>query len=289
MESADVVERYRGLLARLLPSGEPGRLEVRAGQFHHVVIGPDRVVCLPRTEAAAARLPRRVAVLRALSELDLRFRTPEPLVESGPSRDGPAFLVLSRIPGAPLPEGALHDPTVAESVASQYVDLLASFAAAGADRRLRAALEAVRPGRWQRFAADVRLELFPLMSAVGRRRAERELDALDRLPHSTAALVHGDLGAENVHWEITNEGPRLGGVVDWDEAALGDPAEDLAAIGAGHGQDLLARVLASGYRSDRGITDRVAAIAGTFALQQALYAHRDGDRDGLADGLSGYR
>lgn len=39
------------------------------------------------------------------------------------------------------------------------------------------------------------------MSDSGRLRVERELTALDGLPHLTHAVVHGDLGAENVLWE----------------------------------------------------------------------------------------
>lgn len=127
------------------------------------------------------------------------------------------------------------------------------------------------------------------MSHDGRRRAEREFAALDGLPHLTAAVVHGDLGAENVLWEVVDGRPRLSGVIDWDEAALGDPAEDFAAIGAGHGEGVLSRVLALGGWSDDGTAGRISAIRGTFALQQALYAVRDGDEEELADGLSAYR
>lgn len=88
-----------------------------------------------------------------------------------------------------------------------------------------------------------------------------------------------------------NDGlPRLGGVVDWDEVTLGDPAEDLAAIGAGHGEELLARVLTrGGWSDDDALTSRIATIRATFALQQALAAHRDGDEEERADGLAGYR
>lgn len=255
-----------------------------------MVIGSDRVVCLPRTAAAAARLPCRAAVLRALAGLGLGFRTPEPLAEGGaPDTDEPPFLVLSRIPGAPLESEVLQDPAVAESVAAQYATLLTALATAGADEKARAALPHAPRDQWQQFATGVRAELFGLMSYDGRRRAERELAALDGLPHLTTAVVHGDLGAENVLWETADRRPRLSGVVDWDEAALGDPAEDLAAIGAGHGEAVLSRVLALGGWSDSGTADRISAIRGTFALQQALYAARDGDAEELADGLTGYR
>ncbi|WP_327151571.1 viomycin phosphotransferase [Nocardia sp. NBC_01329] len=280
---------HRVLLSRLLPDAEPEEFDVREGQFHLVVIGPNRVVCLPRTDAAAARLPRRAAVLRILAGIDLGFRTPDPLEESGTDRvDEPPFLVMSRIPGTPLTADVLEDPQMADVVAGQYVGLLAGLARAGADDSARAELPAPED-RWRRFAVDVRAELFGMMSAGGRRRAERELGVLEDLPHLTAAVVHGDLGPENVLWESSDGFPSLSGVVDWDEVTLGDPAEDLAAIGAGYGDSLLGRVLTLGGWDDRETTTRIAAIRGTFALQQALAAHRDGDGEELADGLAGYR
>jgi aminoglycoside phosphotransferase (APT) family kinase protein len=281
---------HRALLSRLLPDDEPDDLTVRQGQFHIVVIGSDRVVCLPRTRAAAARLPRRAAALHALAGLDLGFRTPEPLLRGGAhDTDEAPFLVLGRVPGEPLGTDALDDARVVDTVAAQYATLLSGLARAGTDETVRAVLPQEPEGRWRRFAENVRAELFQLMSDSGRLRAERELAALDSLPHLTRAVVHGDLGAENVLWEWTRGLPHISGVLDWDDVALGDPAEDLAAIGAGHGPELLERVLALGSWSDHGLLTRIAAIRGTFALQQALHAVRDGDEEELADGLAGYR
>ncbi|MFI7232032.1 phosphotransferase family protein [Nonomuraea angiospora] len=273
-------------LSWLAQDAESEPLPVREGQFHRVVMGSDRVVCLPRTEAAAARLPQRAALLRVLAGLGLGFRIPRPLSEG--AGEAP-YLVLSRVPGAPLENGALDDPAVAEAAAEQYAELLGALARAGADERARAALPWTPEDRWRRFEADVRAELFGLMSGAGRRRAERELTAAAGLPHVATAVAHGDLGAENVLWEIDAGRPRLSGVIDWDEATIGDPAEDLAAIGAGHGDAFLNRVLALGGWADDETAARIAAIRGTFALQQALDAHRDGDADQLTDGLTAYR
>ncbi|MFF9571473.1 viomycin phosphotransferase [Streptomyces sp. NPDC014685] len=285
-----IIEMHRDLLSRLLPEDTVDQLAVHEGQFHHVVIGSDQVVCLARTQAAADRLPGRAAMLRALARIDLGFRTPQPLSEGGEQgTDEPPYLVLSRIPGAPLEEDVLGSPEVAEAVARQYVTLLSGLAAAGNEEKMRAALPEAPAGEWQEFAVGVRAELFPLMSAGGRERAERELVALDALPHLTTAMVHGDLGGENVLWETVDSVPRLSGVVDWDEVGIGDPAEDLAAIGASYGEELLGRVLALGGWADNGTAERISAIRGTFALQQALYAQRDGDEEELADGLSDYR
>ncbi|WNF01333.1 viomycin phosphotransferase [Streptomyces luomodiensis] len=285
-----IIETHRELLSRLLPEDATEQLDVYEGQFHRVVIGSARVVCFARTEAAAERLPDRAAKLQALAGIDLGFRTPQPLSEGGAhSTDEPPYLVLSRIPGAPLEEGALESPEVAETVARQYVTLLSGLAAAGSDEKVRAALPTAPADEWQQFAAAVRSELFPLMSADGRERAERELTALDALPHLTSAVVHGDLGGENILWETVDGMPRLSGVIDWDEVSIGDPAEDLAAVGASYGQELLDRVLALGGWAGNGTAQRITAIRGTFALQQALYAQRDEDEEELADGLDGYR
>ncbi|MDT0343982.1 viomycin phosphotransferase [Streptomyces litchfieldiae] len=286
----EILRARRALLRRLLPDDEPGELTVCRGQFHDVVLSADRVVCFPRTAAAGDRLPQRAAVLGLLAGLDLGFRTPEPLSWGGvPGSDEPPFLVLGRVPGRPLDADALQDSETAEAAAAQYAALLAGLARAGAAEAVRAALPHAPADRWRRFAADVRAELFGLMSEAGRRRAERELAALDGLPHLTTAVVHGDLGAENVLWEYTDGLPRLGGVVDWDEVTLGDPAEDLAAVGASYGEDFLADVLAHGGPPPGGLAARIAAIRGTFALQQALSGHRDGDAEERADGLAGYR
>ncbi|MFB6888205.1 viomycin phosphotransferase [Kitasatospora sp. NPDC056327] len=287
----EILDTHRALLAKLLPGDAPDDLAVHQGQFHHVVIGTERVVCFARTPAAAERLPDRAARLRALAGLGLGFRTPEPLEEAaaaGP--DEPAYLVLTRVPGAPLEEDALESPEAAEAVAAQYAALLSGLAAAGGDDRARAVLPDAPEGEWREFADGVRAELFPLMHDDGRARAGRELAALDGLPHLRSAVVHGDLGGENVLWETVDGLPRLSGVVDWDEVTLGDQAEDLAAIGASYGEKLLDRVLALGDGAPGGdVADRISAIRGTFALQQALYAQRDGDEEELADGLTGYR
>lgn len=181
----EIIETHRDLLIRLLPDDKEDELSVHQGQFHHVVVGSERVVCFARTEAAAARLPARAAVLRALAGLDLGFRTPRPLAQGGiQGTDEPPYLVLSRIPGAPLEDDALERPEVAEAAAEQYAELLSGLTAAGKDERVRAALPAAPEGQWQEFAAGVRAELFPLMSDGGRERAARELAALDGLPRS---------------------------------------------------------------------------------------------------------
>ncbi|MGK5642769.1 aminoglycoside phosphotransferase family protein [Streptomyces sp. URMC 126] len=274
---------YATLVARLTAEDatEPA---VREGQFHRVVIGARRVLCFPRTPAAAARLPARAATLRAVGRAGLPFDVPSPL----PTGGGPVRLELTRIPGAPLDPSALTRPEVAEAAARGFATLLTALVRAGGQPGPRAELPETPRDEWRRFASDVRAELFPLLSTAGRARAERELAAVEALPYVSGALVHGDLGGENVLWETEDGLPVPRGVVDWDEAAIGDPAVDLAAVAASYGDAFLRSVVAHGGPVLRGPADRVAAIRGTFALQQALSALRDGDTAELADGLRGY-
>nr|WP_324197715.1 phosphotransferase [Nocardia abscessus] len=285
--AAALIEAHRPLLDRLLPDDDRAALTVREGQFHLVVLGAQRVVCLARTEAAAARLSARAATLRALAEPRLGIAVPQPIELAGLDEDV-AFLLLTRIPGEPLDDTMLTDPQSVEAIASQCHSLLAALTAAAADRRIRALLPAAAPHRWHDFARAVRTELYPLMADHGRDRAERELTALRDLPARADAVVHGDLGGENLLWERDSGVPVLRGVVDWDGVCLGDPAEDLAALGAGYGADMLRRILAH-LPPEPGLAERIMAIQGTFALQQALDGHRDGDDAERADGLSGYR
>lgn len=279
-----MIDRYRSLLGTLLSDDRESELVVREGQFHHVIIGTDRVVCIARTPAAAARLPWRAAVLDALGELELGVAVPNPLTIS--VNDETPYLVMSRIRGEPLEPNAVGAPAIAQAVARECHALLTRLSTAGSVEAVRASFPHTPADRWQVFAASVRDTLYPLMSAAGRARAEAELTAVDALAHSTIALVHGDLGGENLLWDTDSGVPVLNGVVDWDGAALGDPAEDVAAIAATYGEAVLRRLLNLDVR--QGLQARVAAIRGTFALQQALAGHTDGDDDELADGLAGY-
>jgi len=83
-------------------------------------------------------------------------------------------------------------------------------------------------------------------------------------------VVHGDLAAENV---LVDDAEVLG-ILDWGEARVGDPADDLAWIAAGADQDCLESVLeayALGRRQppDRDLARR-ARLAGELALARWL-------------------
>jgi aminoglycoside phosphotransferase (APT) family kinase protein len=269
----------------------PGRPELRSGQFHDVVLCGDVAYRFPRDEQSRRALPGRVALLRVLQDSRLPVATPVPLATAcaGPRQAlGRCHVALSRLPGQPLPREQATSPRSEPVVIGQLGRLLDALAGLGADPAVRRAAPGPDSGHWVRFAGEVNRVLFPLMSPRGRRRAEAELAAVAAVDPAGTALVHGDLGGSNLLWDITEAGPRLAGILDWDEAHIGGQAEDLASLAATFGWDLAGRLDAQRHAGRRPTIADARAIAATFALQQALPAALSGDRAMLADGLAGY-
>lgn len=143
-----------------------------------------------------------------------------------------AALVSRHVPGR-----SLHgeDPEALQRWLPAVAGLLADLHGSGCDlprrRSTRAMLRSI-----QRKAADLQ---GTVLATTARRVAGLMGDAVTGLPEPTDAFVptHGDAAVHNVL--LDPAGPRL---IDWDRAALGSPARDLAYFGA----ELWARDLVSG-------------------------------------------
>jgi aminoglycoside phosphotransferase (APT) family kinase protein len=237
---------------------DPRRCRLERGQFNDVVIvGTEKVLRFPRTRSARTELPR---IVRLLEQLDVGVTVPRPEFPQGQG-----FAALTYVPGTSWrPEWTVP---VADFIRllnrMSTVDYLVDLAPAP---------------DWSAFAHGVRNDLFALMSPRGRERAAAELEPLLRLaPPARPTLVHGDLGGTNLRF---TDG-RLAGVLDWDEAHLGDPAADLASIAVTVGWPAAHAIAPE-------LVPRARVYAATFALQQALPAVRAGDQDDLRDGLARY-
>lgn len=87
-----------------------------------------------------------------------------------------------------------------------------------------------RWGDYLRVRLDDHLRMCERIGAVSRRERadieERFATLLPAIPEVPPALLHGDPGSHNF---IVADG-RIGGVVDWEDALLGDPLFDLASL-----------------------------------------------------------
>jgi aminoglycoside phosphotransferase (APT) family kinase protein len=101
-----------------------------------------------------------------------------------------------------------------------------------------------------------------------------------------ATLVHGDLSGEHV----LADGGRVSGIVDWDEARIADPADDLAFVTVGADPAVIDTVLeaysqARAEPPDRHLLDR-ARLAAELALARWLLGGVDADDSAIVDQAS---
>ncbi|WP_328324275.1 phosphotransferase [Kribbella sp. NBC_00382] len=71
------------------------------------------------------------------------------------------------------------------------------------------------------FLDECRAQVIPLLPEHTHQTA---LELLDRVANTRTALVHADLGSEHI---LVQDG-RIGGIIDWTDAEIGDPALDLS-------------------------------------------------------------
>jgi aminoglycoside phosphotransferase (APT) family kinase protein len=259
------------------------------GQFHDVVLAADAAYRFPRDERSRAALPARAALLAALAQHPLPVTVPGLLSQAALDEPlGRCHIVLRRVPGHPIGPGEVAGPRQREAAVAGLAGLLDRLGALGGDPDVQAAAPPACGRAWERFAGEVARVLFPLIPAGGRERAQAELVRVMTVDPAGTALVHGDLGGTNLLWRAAGGAPRLAGVLDWDEAHLGNPAEDLASIAATFGWPLARTLDARRHGGETPTIADAGAIAATFALQQALPAALSGDAGNLADGLAGY-
>lgn len=197
------------------------------GNVHDVLLVPGvAAVRVSRRPLAAASMPRRVEVLQALGAMGLPFAVPVPLTPVTMFGER-AAVAVTWVGGTPLGEGEGTPEQIAEVLSAvREVPLTSELMTVLDDRErgpvwsdlLVSEVLPRLPGRWQ-----------PVVRGA--------LDALLSIERVPDALVHGDLGASNVHWAPSGE---LVGIVDWDLAMPGDPAIDTALM-AYHGWETVKR------------------------------------------------
>jgi Ser/Thr protein kinase RdoA (MazF antagonist) len=257
-----------------------------AGQFHDVVLAGEVAYRFPRDEQTRRGLPAAVTLLAGLAQAGLPV--PVPLATSHVrSPLGQCHVALTRLPGDPL--GQIRGRPAEQAVVTELARLLDRLAELGADPGIRALVPRASADQWTVFGSQVRQALYPLMSGPGQARAEAELAAVAKLTPAGGALVHCDLGGDNLLWTAVAGRPKLSGILDWDEACAGDQASDLASIAVTVGWPLAARIDNLRQARTRPMLADAEIIAATFALQQALPAALSGDQASLDDGLRPYR
>ena len=287
------LESYLQLIRARHPelATDRARLLSQAGQFNTVLCLDDRwIFRFPKSPRAAAELARELELLPRL-----RGRLPLPIPEpafAAEHADGRLqFMGYAMIPGQPL----LRDRYRRLSADAGIVDGIARDLAG-----FLKALHAIDPAAidiepdaedsrqfWRRAWIDVRQQLFPHMRPAAREQVRQRFESGlndDHLWRIEPCLIHGDFGTGN----ILVDGNRVSGIIDFSFCRPGDPAQDLGALLSSYGERFIERFLAH-YPALTSCLPRARFYLGNYALLQALYGLRDGDKAAFDDGIAAYR
>lgn len=233
-----------------LEASMPGYLPARmtllgAGSDHRVIeLDGTLVVRVAAEGADPGRSPTAEAdLLRALAGV-LPIPVPLPVFAD----DGRGVLGYRKAAGTPLLELPAPDRTSAIGIGRELGGLLATVHGLGPDERGGwDVVDAAPPQEYRASAADAAISVRTVLPAELREAVDAFLAAGVPEPPATPVFSHQDLGIEHV---LVQDG-RITGIIDWSDAAVGDPARDFGLVLRDLGPDALDAAL-DGYRRAGG-------------------------------------
>jgi aminoglycoside phosphotransferase (APT) family kinase protein len=269
------LEALRELFPRLAPTGVR---TIEDGWDNLVLeVCGTYVFRFPRRPEVVEWVEREIALLPGLAE---RLPVSVPRFEFV-GRNGVRFVGYRKLPGSPAVSGL--NAGTGEDLGRF---LRALHAIPVADARA-AGVPCFAPAEWrdryERFGADLRERVVPLLSREERRRAKLLLSSIASLEFQPA-LVHADLGPAHV---LCTDG-RVTGVIDWSDARFGDPALDLA--WCLHGTPaVVAERVAQVYDVDDGARERSLFYRRLGPWYEVVHGLDTGAERFVRSGLDGVR
>jgi len=232
----------RAALARV--GLEPGEIKPIEGGWANWTFDLDGqlIVRFPRNDSVALATHRELALLPELAPA-LSFAIPAPS-HAGTWRDRP-FFAYPRVAGDAFSDAFSDGHAPAPAFAHALAAMLAELHAFSLER----AAHLLRVGRPDTAWLARYEDLWPTVRDVALPEMDRELAEevarryhrlIDDPPAFPPCLVHNDLGPEHV---LVDDGGAPTGLIDFEDASVGDPAVDLtwwiAMLGEGSRPDLL--------------------------------------------------
>jgi aminoglycoside phosphotransferase (APT) family kinase protein len=242
---------------------------------------------IARTAATAAGHSREMTLLPALRQA-MTVAVPSPEWRVGPGHKRVPFGAIGyrKLPGTVLTPGDAND-RVAADLAAALVSLH-GFPVSEATR-----LGVPRAPGWSETMAELEAEFMPALRRLVTNEEHRLLErwaagvAEERgLDDFRPALCHRDLWFGNLL--VNGEPPRLVGVLDWEAARIGDPAQDLSA--QFHLGERFAETVLAAYGSpEAGFRRRVSRFWELREFGGLRWALEHDDEAELADSLAKLR
>jgi aminoglycoside phosphotransferase (APT) family kinase protein len=214
----------RALLAAYLPGHPAVSVQRFASGLDNIAFRVDDELIVRFRRAEPGAVDREAGLLAVVADVS-PLPVPEPLIVD-PARGVLAYRIL---PGVPLFELPIPSPAVVESIAGALGGLLAALHALPPER-VSGLVEVDNDPLPQGLAESA--TTWPAVAShvpVGHRPAvERWLVCPPPETALTTVFSHMDLGIEHVLVDPVTWAVR--GIIDWSDAAVGDPAYDLGLI-----------------------------------------------------------
>jgi len=243
----------------------------------------------PRFQAVRAGLEKEAALLPELTKtLPVAVPRFEYVFLNDPHPTH-GFVSYRKLPGVPLDRELIRQPLVIQDLAA----FLSALHAFPAEQAFRLRVPRFSPQAWRQrycnFYTWIQEHLFPLVSERPRTRVRNVWEPF--LDDETnflfqPVLIHSDLAAEHILCNL--QSGRVTGVIDWEDAALGDPALDFAGLSYLGELDSL-RAVIHAYQGAVAVDileKRAAWYSSLAPYYQARYGLETGSLDHLHEGLN---
>jgi aminoglycoside 2''-phosphotransferase len=146
-------------------------------------------------------------------------------------------------------------------------------------------------GEYRALYERIQAEVFPLLSTSARERCSARFEAfLQNQAYFQFAptLIHRDLNAE--HILVDSARNTVSGMIDWGDAALGDPAIDFTGLYAELDREFMDRVLAHyDAAGDKCLRERTLFYAFVIPFHAILFGQSTGSQHHIDQGLAQLR
>lgn len=272
-------------------------LSIRSAHFHHndgqyndvLVINDELIFRFPRYSNGVESLLREKNILNRIQgwvTLDIPF----PIYFSQDIYTvGKVFMGYRMLPGNPLWVETLHslDGGTQQRLSTQLASFLQELHHIPVEQLGTNLPIQDGPEEWANLYAEIRQYLFPLMRPEACEWAANHFEGYFKTPslqRYDPVLRHGDFGTSNILYDGFAQ--AISGIIDFGFTGIGDPAVDIAAISC-YGESFRKR-FPNTYPEISSMLERARFYKGTFALQEALYGFKKGDKDAFENGMAMY-
>jgi len=265
------------------------RLEAHDGEYNDILIVNDELVF--RFPRYAENLPGHNREIQLLAKIQpyLPLPIPNPIYTStAASEPGKVFMGYRLIPGRPLYRdlmNAITDKQILQGLAKQLAEFLSML------HRLTPAMLGIdlplqnMPDWLSTFYKDVREHLFPLMRLDACQALTEHFDNYFNTPDLQSyqpAIIHGDFGGSNI---LIDEN-QVSGILDFSSVTYSDPALDIASVST-YDEPFFGQ-FCQFYKGSEPLLERACFYRSIFALEEALYGWKKGNKEAFESGMEQY-